>query len=124
MKKTKESQMQPGDQEVNWQPLSRLLLIAQLIDNGVVDAEKQYQLVAERLKVKQVFHDSWIAHIKRVHGEQLEFVAFYCEQIERWKKEILTREQLFELMRLTMQCERLKDLNTEILAVASAQEKT
>lgn len=103
---------------MQWQPLSRLPLIAELIDGGVTDAEIQEQLLVEGAEKPHVFDDELIKRIKKVHTEKLEFVDLYLQQIERWKTETLTMDEHFELTRLVKQCERMKDLVASILALA------
>jgi len=105
-------------EEVIWQPLSSLPLIAQIIDEGVTDAENQLRLLEEGKEKPHVFDDALVARIKNLHNSKLEFVDIYLEQIERWKKETLTMDQHFELMRLVQQSNRLKVLVTSILALA------
>jgi len=117
MKKKKQRQDKPA-QEITWHPLSSLPLIARLIDDGVRDAESQEKLLLEGKDKPYVFDDDMVRRIKRVHSEKLDFINIYLEQIERWKKETLTMDQNFELMRLIKQCERLKVLTTSILDLA------
>jgi hypothetical protein len=118
-KQNKKPQRQnPPMEEVIWQPLSSLPLIAQIIDEGVTDAENQLRLLEEGKEKPHVFDDALVARIKNLHNSKLEFVDIYLEQIERWKKETLTMDQHFELMRLVQQSNRLKVLVTSILALA------
>ncbi len=118
-KQNKKPQRQnPPQEEVIWQPLSSLPLIAQIIDEGVTDAENQLRLLEEGKEKPYVFDDALVVRIKNLHNSKLEFVDIYLEQIERWKKETLTMEQHFELMRLVQQSNRLKVLVTSILALA------
>jgi len=116
--KKKPQRQNPPMEEVIWQPLSSLPLIAQIIDEGVTDAENQLRLLEEGKEKPHVFDDALVARIKNLHNSKLEFVDIYLEQIERWKKETLTMDQHFELMRLVQQSNRLKVLVTSILAIA------
>ena len=75
--------------------------------------------VIERL---QVFDNELIARLKKITGEQVEVATGLAEQVERWKKETLSMDEHFELMRLSKQCEKLISLDTEILARAKEQE--
>lgn len=117
-KKTKRQTQNEQPKEVQWQPLSSLPLIAQLIDEGVADAETQEALLEEGKERPHVFDDDMIRRIKKVHTEKLEFIDIYLQQIERWKKETLTVDEHFELTRLSRQCECMKELVTSILALA------
>jgi hypothetical protein len=117
-KKTKRQTQNEQPKEVQWQPLSSLPLIAQLIDEGVTDAEIQEQLLIEGKEKPHVFDDELIRRIKKVHTEKLEFVDIYLQQIERWKKETLTMEEHFEIQRLSKECGRMKLLAMSILSLA------
>jgi len=103
---------------VQWQPLSRLPLVSQIIDEGVTDAENQLRLLEEGKEKPHVFDDALVERIKKLHVDKLEFVDIYIEQIERWKTETLTMEEHFELNHMTKQCKRMKVLVPEILALA------
>lgn len=116
-KKTKRQTQNEQPQEVQWQPLSRLPLISQIIDEGVADAKNQLRLLEEGKEKPHVFDDDMIRRIKKVHEDKLEFVDIYLQQIERWKKETLTMEEHFELNHLSKQCERMKVLVPSILAL-------
>lgn len=117
-KKTKRQTQNDQPKEINWQPLSNLPLIVQLIDEGVADAETQEALLEEGKERPHVFDSEMIRRIKKLHTEKLEFVDIYLEQIERWKKETLTMDEHFELARLSKQCGRLKVLIASILELS------
>jgi hypothetical protein len=104
--------------EVQWHPLSRLPLIAQLIDEGVKDANTQHDLLLQGEKKPYLFDDETIDRIILVYLETLDFVEIYQEQLDRWKKEKLTKKQDAELVRLVEQCRYLKVLAMAILAMA------
>ena len=120
MKKKRQAQttQKAQSREINWQPLSRLAIVAQQIDIGVTIAEKMHLNVTG---VLQVFDNESIARLKKITGEQIEVATGLAEQVERWKKETLSMDEHFELMRLSKQCERLITLDTEILARANEQ---
>lgn len=122
MKKKKPQQTQP--QKVIWQPLSRLPLIAQIIDDGVEDAGNQHRLLVEGKEKPHVFDDALVERIEKLYSEKLEFAGIYAEQIERWKKETLTIDQHFELQRLIKQVERQKELSISVLALVKEIEKS
>ena len=103
---------------MQWQPLSRLPLVSQIIDEGVTDAENQLRLLEEGKEKPHVFDDALVERIKKLHVDKLEFVDIYIEQIEHWKTETLTMEEHFELNHMTKQCKRMKVLVPEILALA------
>jgi hypothetical protein len=67
MKKTRQPQ-KPQSREINWQPISRLAIVAQQIDIGVSITEKHHLNVTERL---HVFDNELIARLKKIIGERL-----------------------------------------------------
>jgi hypothetical protein len=65
-----------------------------------------------------VFDDATIDGIERVHGEQLEFVDIYAQQIQRWRTEGPSAAQKRELDRLEEHNRRLRQVTTDVLALA------
>ena len=63
------------------------------------------------------------ARVQRVHGEQLEFVDTYAEQVRRWRAEGPSATQRRELDRLEQQNRRLRQVTTEVLALAAELRK-
>jgi hypothetical protein len=68
---------------VNWQPISQMPLVARLIDGALSDTRDHIQALTEARAQPHVLDDATIDRIERVHGEQLEFVDIYAEQIRR-----------------------------------------
>lgn len=60
-----------------------------------------------------------IDRVERVHGEQLEFVDIYAEQIRRWRTKGPSATQRRDLNRLEEQSCRLRQVTTEVLALAA-----
>jgi len=118
MKKNNQQGQKPQDEEIIWQPVSRLRDIGEIIDKAVKDAGNQELLLMEGTHSPDLFSDATIWGIKKVHTEKLAFIDIYLQQIKRWKKEITSREDHFELIHLTEQCKKLKVLVTSILVLA------
>ena len=70
-----------------------------------------------------VLDDATIDRVQRVHGEQLEFVDIYAEQVRRWRAEGPSATQRRELDRLEQQNRRLRQVTTEVLALAAELRK-
>ena len=70
-----------------------------------------------------VLDDATIDRVQRVHGEQLEFVDIYAEQVRRWRAEGPSATQRRELDRLEEQNRRLRQVTTEVLALAAELRK-
>ena len=59
-----------------------------------------------------------IDRVERVHREQLAFVDIYAEQLRRWRAEGPSARQQQELDRLDEQNRRLRQVTTNVLALA------
>lgn len=104
--------------EIQWHPISRLPLIAQLIDGNVEDMKSQHDLLVEGQDKPYLFDDETIDRVIVVLLEALDFVEIYIEQQGRWQKEKLTKKQQAEVARLLEQSQYLKRLATAALDIA------
>lgn len=104
--------------EIQWHPISRLPLIAQLIDGNVEDMKSQHDLLVEGQDKPYLFDDDTIDRVILVHLEALDLVEIYIEQQVRWQKEKLTKKQQAEVARLLEQGQYLKRLATAALDMA------
>lgn len=108
----------PSSEPVNWQPIRQLPLIASLIDGALSDTSDHFRTLNEARAKPHVLDDATIDRIERVHGEQLEFVDIYAEQIRRWWAEGPSAAQTRELHRLEEQNRRLREVTMDVLALA------
>ena len=113
----------PSSEHVNWQPISRLPLVAGMIDAAVSDTAEHMQTLTKARARPHVLDDATVDRIERVHGEQLEFVDIYAEQLRRWRAERLSPAQRRELDRLDAQNRRLRQLTGAVLALAQELRK-
>ena len=72
----------PHADPVNWQSISKMPLIASMIDGALSDTRDHIETLTKTRT--HVLDD---ATIDRVHNEQLEFVDIYTQQIRRWRTE-------------------------------------
>ncbi len=77
----------PHSEEVNWQPISEMPLIASLIDEALEDTRAHIKTLTEASARPHVMDDATVDRIDRVHTEQMEFVDIYAQQIGRWRTE-------------------------------------
>jgi hypothetical protein len=110
---SKNSQGQP-----NWQPISRLPLIAQMIEQGLSDALTQYQNLQEAQNRPHVLDDYTVGRVIQVFGEEQQFLLIYSEQIALWKQENLNATQRKEIVKLEEQLDLLSTTVASILALA------
>ncbi len=108
----------PSSEPVNWQPISQMPLVASMIDGTLIDTRDHIQTLTKARVQPHVLDDATIDRIERVHGEQLEFVGIYAEQIQRWRTEGPSAAQTRELDRLEEQNRRLRQVSTDVLALA------
>ena len=113
----------PSSEPVNWQPISQLPLIASMIDGALSDTADHIQTLTKARARPHVLDDATIDRVQRVHGEQLEFVDTYAEQVRRWRAEGPAATQRRELDRLEEQNRRLRQVTTEVLALAAELRK-
>jgi hypothetical protein len=103
---------------VNWQPISQMPFVAGMIDGALGDTRGHVQTLTGARAEPHVLDDATIDRIERVHREQLEFVDIYAEQILRWRTQGPSAAQTLELDRLETQNRRLRQVTTDVLALA------
>ena len=108
----------PSSEPVNWQPINQMPLVTSMIDGALSDTRDHIQTLTKARVQPHVLDDATIDRIERVHGEQLEFVDIYAEQIQRWRTEGPSAAQTRELDRLEEQNRRLRQVTTDVLALA------
>jgi len=110
----------PSSEHVNWQPISQMSLVASMIDSALNDTADHIRTLTEARARPHVLDDATIDRVERVHGEQLEFIDIFAEQLRRWRDEGPSAAQRQELDRLEEQNRRLRQVTTEVLALAAA----
>lgn len=102
-------------ENINWQPISFLPQISNMID-GMLDAAKETYEPLSQIKV----HDDFtIKRIFEVSGQQIEDEWMYDKQLEKWSNlPDLKAAQRDEIQRLQGQMIELKKINRKILAIA------
>ena len=102
-------------ENINWQPVSFLPQISNMID-GMLEAAKETYGPLCQIKV----HDDFtIKRIFEVTGQQVKDEWMYDEQLEKWSSlPGLKTVQRNEIQRLQRQMIELKKVNRKILAIA------
>ncbi|MGH7086821.1 MAG: hypothetical protein ACREFN_17720 [Acetobacteraceae bacterium] len=109
----------PSSEHVNWQPISQMPLVASMIDGALSDTADHIQTLTKARARPHVLDDVTIDRVERVHREQLEFVDIYAEQLRRWLDQGPSAAQRRELNRLEQQNHHLRQVTTEVLALAA-----
>ena len=113
----------PHNDPVNWQPIREMPLIASMIDGALDDTREHLKTLAEARTQPHVLDDAILDRTERVHGEQLEFVGIYAQQIGRWRTEMPSEDQARELDRMEVQNGHLRVVTEDVLALAGELRK-
>jgi len=101
-----------------WQPITRLPLIASHIDGMLEAAEEQYELLQQARPKPHVLDDFTVGRVTEVYTVQQGDLGLFEEQLRRWKASTLTPGQRKEVERLVGQMARLRQVIAAILALA------
>ncbi|MGE6963878.1 hypothetical protein ACQKIW_29135 [Bacillus thuringiensis] len=106
--------------EPNWQPISALSMIANMIDGQLEESQEQYTTLLETKQKPHVLDDYTVHRVIQVYTDQLEFLPIYIKQLEKWQTEVsLTLTQQNEIQRLQEQVRQWKQVLTDILDLAN-----
>jgi len=105
-------------QQPQWQPISKLSLIAKHIDGMLESAQEQYQTLLPAKAKPHVLDDFTVNRVKKVTTSQQKDLWLFEEQLTRWSKNQLTPEQRKEVERLAVQMLKLREQVTVILDLA------
>ena len=107
----------------NWQPVSNIPLIAQMIDGMLAEATEHYVTLQEAIPKPHVLDDYTVNRIIKVFTHQQEDLPLYDEQLRRWKAAALSTNQTQEVERLQKQLAQLRENITKILTLAQQLKK-
>src|SRR5208282_5118802 len=65
----------PANDQVNWQPISQMPLIASMIDTSLDDTREHLATLTRAKARPHVLDDATIDRVEKVYTEQMEFVA-------------------------------------------------
>ncbi|MGH0792264.1 hypothetical protein ACQVTU_32615 [Bacillus cereus] len=106
--------------EPNWQPISALSMIANMIDGQLEESQEQYITLLETQQKPHVLDDYTVHRVIQVYTDQLEFLPIYIMQLEKWQNEVsLTLTQQNEIKQLQEQVTQWKQVLTDILNLAN-----
>jgi hypothetical protein len=108
----------PANDQMNWQPISQMMLIASMIDTSLDDTREHLATLTEARSRPHVLDDDAIDRVEKVHTEQMEFVGIYTQQISRWRDEKPSATQTRALDRMATQNQQLHDVTIDVLALA------
>lgn len=109
----------PKTNQVNWQPISQMPLIASMIDTSLNDTREHLGTLAKAKDQPHVLDDATIDRVEQVHTEQMDYAEIYTQQISRWRNENPSAAQARELDRMDNQNQQLRSVTADVLALAS-----
>ncbi|MEC4816798.1 MAG: hypothetical protein SAK29_26550 [Scytonema sp. PMC 1069.18] len=107
------------NQAPSWQPLSKLPLLAQMIDEGLTYALEQYQKLQKAQNLTHPLDDQTVERILKVFAEQQEIMWVYTEQVSKWKTENLDATQKQEIDKLETQLSQMENAIADILSLTN-----
>ena len=109
----------------NWQPISRLSLIAQHIDEMLAAALEQLANLREAIPKLYVLDDYTVNRVIKVFTTLQNDLWLFDEQLQRWQATRLTSSQAQEVGWLITRMKQLRETVSQILALAKdLKEKT
>jgi hypothetical protein len=106
-----------------WQPISMLSTFATHID-GMLEADlEQYETLSQTRSKPHVLDDYTVNRVKEVFGKQRQDFHLFEEQLTRWQSGELTDGQRAEVVRLVEQMRKLRENNSNVLALADELSK-
>ena len=102
----------------NWQPISFLPKLTEMIDGMLESAEDVYDSLQQAKHRPHVMDDYTIDRVREAHTTQLGDLWLYKEQLSRWQRAELTPAQATEIKRLQGQIARLRGVLTACLTLS------
>jgi hypothetical protein len=99
----------------NWQPISFLPELAEMVDGMLEGAEEVYQSLEQARQRPHVLDDYTVGRVREVHTTQRNDLWLYEEQLSRWQEADPTPAESTEIKRLQGQLDRLRSVLTSCL---------
>jgi hypothetical protein len=113
----------PKSNRVNWQPISQMPLVASMITTSLNDTREHLGTLTKATDRPHVLDDATIDRVEQVHTEQMQYINIYTQQIARWRTAKPSAVQAKELDRMEKQNQQLRDVTTDVLALAGELRK-
>ena len=110
--------MPAPEQTSNWQPISFLPTIAEMIEGMLESAQDVHGSLQQARSRPHVMDDDTIGRVRAAHGTQLDDLWLYDQQLSRWQQPAPTEAEQQEITRLTRQLAELRRVLTATLALA------
>jgi len=106
-----------------WQPISVLPLITEVIDDLLLSAKDQYNLLFQAKDKPHILDQPTVTRVIQVYSQQKEDIWLYEEQLKRWQNQKLTSKQQTEVTKLQRDVEEFSNILNDILALADDLKK-
>jgi hypothetical protein len=113
----------PKTEQVNWQPINQMPLIASMITASLNDTREHLGTLTKAKDRPHVLDDATIDRVEQVHTEQMQYINIYTQQIARWRTAKPSAVQAKELDRMEKQNQQLRDVTADVLALAGELRK-
>src|SRR5947209_3305130 len=110
-------------EQPDWHPIAMLTTIARHIDGMVEADQEQLATLGEARAKPYVLDDDTVNRVKRAFTTQREDFWLFEEQLRRWQALKLTSQQRTEITRLQDQMAHLRQINSDVLALAEELSK-
>jgi hypothetical protein len=119
----KEEKKRTMAEQPHWHPIAMLTTIARHLD-GMVEADHEQLTTLQEARTRPyVLDDYTVSRVKQAFTTQREDFWVFEEQLRRWQALKLTTEQRAEVNRLQSQMVRLRQINSDVLALAEELSK-
>jgi hypothetical protein len=110
-------------EQPHWHPIAMLATIAWHLD-GMVEADQEQLMTLQEARTRPyVLDDDTVTRVKRAFTTQRDDFWVFEEQLRRWQALKLTTEQRTEVTRLQGQMAKLRQINSDVLALAEELSK-
>jgi hypothetical protein len=119
----KEEQRRTMAEQSHWHSIAMLTTIARHID-GMVEADREQLTTLQETRTKPyVLDDYTVSRVRQAFTTQREDFWIFEEQLRRWQAMQLTAKQRTEVTRLGGQIGKLRQINSDVLALAEELSK-
>jgi hypothetical protein len=101
----------------NWQPISFLPRLADMVDGMLESAEEVYHSLQQAQHRPHVLDDYTVGRVRDVYTTQCNDLWLYEEQLSRWQEAEPAPAESEEIIRLQHQLDQLRSVLTSCLAL-------
>lgn len=107
-----------ADKKINWQPLSMIPVIAEMVDDMLKSAEIQLTQLKQAEDNPYKLDDDIIEQILESYREQRELISVCLQQCQHWEKNKLNNKQKAWVSEIKELAEKLSITNHKIIKIA------